>query len=69
MTERIVFTLKERKEMMQLYQWLKEQIGSSLEEGDEQKIRHHISRLHFVPLRCPQVPQQVDGTWFSMRSV
>ena len=45
MTERIVFTLKERNEMMQLYQWLKEQIGSSLEEGDEQKIRHHISEL------------------------
>ena len=45
MTERIVFTLNERNEMMQLYQWLKEQIGSSLEEGDEPKMRHHIGKL------------------------
>ena len=30
---------------MQLYQWLKEQIGSSLEEGDEPKMRHHIGKL------------------------
>ena len=45
MNERFEFTTEERGETLRLYTWLKEAIGSSLHEGDEQNIRTHIASL------------------------
>jgi len=45
MNERFEFTTEERGETLRLYTWLKEAIGSSLHEGDEQNIRTHIALL------------------------
>jgi len=45
MNERFEFTTEERAETLRLYTWLKEAIGSSLHEGDEQNIRTHIALL------------------------
>ena len=45
MNERFEFTTEERAETLRLYTWLKEAIGSTLHEGDEQNIRTHIASL------------------------
>ena len=42
MTDKFTFTTEEKDETQKLQLWLKEQIGASLIEGDEEKIRHHL---------------------------
>ena len=42
MTDKFTFTTEEKDETLKLQLWLKEQIGASLIEGDEEKIRHHL---------------------------
>ena len=42
MTDKFTFTSEEKDETLKLQLWLKEQIGASLIEGDEEKIRHHL---------------------------
>lgn len=42
MTDKFTFTTEEKDETLKLHLWLKEQIGASLIEGDEEKIRHHL---------------------------
>ena len=43
MTERFEFTPQEREVILSLYNLIKQNIGSSLIEGDEEKIRHYLS--------------------------
>ncbi len=43
MTQRFEFTPQEREEILSLYNLIKQHIGSSLIEGDEEKIRHYLS--------------------------
>ena len=45
MDDRFEFTTEERAETLRLYTWLKEHVGTSLVEGDEEKIRRHIAGL------------------------
>ena len=45
MDDKFEFTTEERAETLRLYTWLKENVGTSLVEGDEEKIRHHIAGL------------------------
>ena len=45
MTDKFEFTTEERAETLRLYAELKDRIGDSLAEGDEQKIRAHLSQL------------------------
>ena len=42
MTDKFTFTTEEKDETLKLQLWLKGQIGASLIEGDEEKIRHHL---------------------------
>ena len=42
MTERLDFTPEEREQTLTLYAELKEKIASSLEEGDEERVRSHL---------------------------
>ena len=42
MTDKFTFTTEEKDETLKLHLWLKGQIGASLIEGDEEKIRHHL---------------------------
>ena len=42
MTEKLVFTPQEREETLVLYQRIREQIGSSLQDGDEERMRCHL---------------------------
>ena len=42
MTDKFRFTTEEKDETLKLHSWLKGQIGASLIEGDEEKIRHHL---------------------------
>ena len=42
MTERLIFTPEEREETLALYQKIREEIGPSLVEGDEERMRHHL---------------------------
>ena len=42
MTDKFTFTSEEKDETLKLQLWLKGQIGASLIEGDEEKIRHHL---------------------------
>jgi len=42
MEEKLKFTIKEREDALALYTQLKEKIETSLEEGDEQKLRHRL---------------------------
>ena len=42
MTDKFTFTPEEKDETLKLQLWLKGQIGASLIEGDEEKIRHHL---------------------------
>ena len=42
MTDKFTFTSEEKDETLKLHLWLKGQIGASLIEGDEEKIRHHL---------------------------
>ena len=39
MTERLEFTTQEKEETLALYQHIREQIASSLHEGDEERMR------------------------------
>ena len=57
MTEKFVFTAEERDEALTLYSQLKEKIGSSLHEGDEEKIRSYILRA----LEQQQMSRDVFG--------
>ena len=43
MAERLVFTTEEREETFRLYAKVKEMLGSSLQEGDEERIRRHLT--------------------------
>lgn len=43
MAERLVFTTEEREETFRLYAKVKEMLGSSLLEGDEERIRRHLT--------------------------
>ena len=42
MTDKFTFTTEEKDETLKLHLWLKGQIGASLIEGDEEKIRRHL---------------------------
>ena len=42
MTERIDFTTAEREELLRLYNKIKGQVGSSLRDGDEERIRQYL---------------------------
>jgi GTP pyrophosphokinase len=57
MTEKFVFTAEERDEALTLYSQLKEKIGSSLHEGDEEKIRSYMLRA----LEQQQMSRDVFG--------
>ena len=43
MTERFEFTLQEREDVLSLYNQIKQEIGSSLLEGDEEKMRQYLT--------------------------
>ena len=45
MENKFEFSTEERAETIELYTWLKDQIGNSLQNEDEQKIRKHMSEL------------------------
>ena len=57
MNERFDFSTEERSETLKLYTWLKDHIGDSLLEGDEEKIRRHIAAL----LEQKQLQRDVFG--------
>ncbi len=57
MTEQLYFTPEERKLISTLYAELKEKIASTLEPGDEEKLRHHL--LH--SLECGQTQRDLFG--------
>ena len=57
MNDKFEFTTEERLETLNLYTWLKEQIGASLEDGDERKLRDHIAGL----LEQKQLQRDVFG--------
>ena len=42
MSETLIFTPEEREETLALYQTIREEIGPSLVEGDEERIRQHL---------------------------
>ncbi len=42
MTDKLDFTIEEKKEIQLLYHKIREQIAPSLHEGDEEKLCHHI---------------------------
>ena len=42
MTEKLEFTLQEKEATLALYQKVKEQIGSFLQSGDEERMRRHL---------------------------
>ena len=43
MTERFEFTSQEREDVLSLYNQIKQEIGSSLLEGDEEKMRQYLT--------------------------
>ena len=57
MIDKFEFTTEERAETLRLYAELKERIGDSLAEDDEQKIRAHLSQL----MEHHQVQRNVFG--------
>ena len=57
MVDKFTFTIQEREETLQLYTQLKELVGDSLQEGDEEKIRHHL----LLSLERHQVRRDVFG--------
>jgi GTP pyrophosphokinase len=44
MADKLEFTTQEREETLTLYQKIREQIASSLLEGDEERMRHLLMR-------------------------
>ena len=57
MTERLEFTTQEKEETLALYQHIREQIASSLHEGDEERMR----QLMMSALESQQVNRNVFG--------
>ena len=57
MIDKFEFTTEERAETLSLYAELKERVGDSLADGDEQKIRAHLSQL----MEHHQVQRNVFG--------
>ena len=57
MTERLEFTTQEKEETLALYQHIREQIASSLHEGDEDRMR----QLMMSALESQQVNRNVFG--------
>ena len=45
MTDKLEFTIQEREETLTLYQKIREQIASSLKEGDEENMRQLLMRI------------------------
>ena len=43
MTERFEFTTQEKEDILSLYNKVKQEIGSSLMEGDEEKMRQYLT--------------------------
>ena len=57
MTERLIFSTQEREETLLLYNRIKEAIGSSLVEGDEENVRLHLRRY----MEQPETRRDVFG--------
>ena len=57
MPEKLQFTTYEREEAIRLYNSIKEQVGTSLHEGDEEKMRHYLQSY----LEQPEVSRDVFG--------
>ena len=57
MTDRLEFTTEEKEETLALYQKIREEIASSLHEGDEERMRHNMLQA----LETKQLQRNVFG--------
>ena len=57
MSEKLQFTTQEREDAITLYNSIKEQVGPSLHEGDEEKLRRYLQSY----LEQPEVSRDVFG--------
>ena len=57
MTERLEFTIEEKEETLALYQKIREEVATTMHEGDEERMRHYMMQA----LETKQLQRNVFG--------
>ena len=57
MTERLEFTIEEKEETLALYQKIREEVATTMHEGDEERMRHYMLQA----LETKQLQRNVFG--------